>query len=57
MKGLRDREIKRLFTGGRKIKELALMFGVSQRTIQRALKESATQPHRDRVENGAAGQR
>jgi hypothetical protein len=40
MKGLRDREINKLYSGGRKIKELALMFGVSQRTIQRALKEN-----------------
>ena len=40
MKGLRDREIKKLYSGGRKIKELALMFGLSQRTIQRALKEN-----------------
>jgi hypothetical protein len=39
-KGLRNREISRLFSGGRKVKELALMFGLSQRTIQRALKES-----------------
>jgi transposase-like protein len=40
MKGLRNREITRLFGEGRSIRELALMFGVSQRTIQRALKES-----------------
>lgn len=45
MKGLRNREINRLYSGGRKIKELALMFGVSQRTIQRALKENSR--HRD----------
>jgi len=40
-KKLRDQEIARLFTGGeRGVKELALMFGVSQRTVQRALKNS-----------------
>jgi hypothetical protein len=41
LKKLRDREIAGLFTGeGRGIKELAAMFGVSQRTVQRALKNS-----------------
>ena len=41
LKRLRAREIKRLFTTeGKEIKELALMFGVSQRTIQRALKRA-----------------
>ena len=39
MKGLRDKEMARLFsTEGKEIKELALIFGVSQRTVQRALK-------------------
>ena len=39
LKGLRAREMVRLFTAeGKGIKELALMFGVSQRTVQRALK-------------------
>jgi len=38
MKQTRDREIKRLYDGGKKVKELAAIFGVSQRTIQRALK-------------------
>ena len=38
-KGQRDREIARLFYGeGRGIKELTSMFGISQRTVQRALK-------------------
>ena len=38
-KRLRDQEIARLFhTEEKGIKELALMFGLSQRTIQRALK-------------------
>jgi len=38
LKDLRNREINRLFAGGWGVKELALMFGVSQRTIQRTLK-------------------
>jgi len=41
MKKLRDREVIRLFnTGGERVKELALMFGISQRTVQRALKKA-----------------
>ena len=37
-KRLRDKEITNLFTReGKEVKELALMFGVSQRTVQRAL--------------------
>jgi len=39
LKRLRDDEMVRLFTTtGKGIKELALSFGVSQRTVQRALK-------------------
>ncbi len=39
LKRLRAKEMARLFTNkGKGIKELALMFGVSQRTVQRALK-------------------
>jgi len=39
LKRLRAREMARLFTTeGKGIKELAAMFGVSQRTVQRALK-------------------
>ncbi len=39
LKGLRDKEMAKLFTaGGKGINELALIFGVSQRTVQRALK-------------------
>jgi len=38
LKRLRDKEMVRLFTtDGKGIKELALRFGVSQRTVQRAL--------------------
>jgi len=41
LKSLRDREIVRLASGeGKGIKELALRFGVSQRTVQRALKRT-----------------
>ena len=39
LKRLRAREMARLFTtDGKGIKELSKMFGVSQRTVQRALK-------------------
>jgi hypothetical protein len=37
LKELRNKEINKLFSAGWKVKELALLFGVSQRTIQRAL--------------------
>ncbi len=40
LKELRNREINRLFTGGWGVRELAGMFGVSQRTIQRALRST-----------------
>ena len=41
LKGLRDKEVLRLFTTqGKGEKELALMFGVSRRTIQRMLKRA-----------------
>lgn len=41
LKRLRDKEVLRLFTAqGKGAKELALMFGVSQRTIQRILKRA-----------------
>ncbi len=41
LKKLRAREMVRLFTTkGKGIKELALMFGVSQRTVQRALRNT-----------------
>jgi len=39
LKRLRAREMARLFTTeGKTVKELSLIFGVSQRTVQRALK-------------------
>jgi len=41
LKRLRAREMIRLFTnGGKEVKELAAMFGVSQRTVQRVLKRA-----------------
>jgi len=41
LRKLRDREIARLFNSECKgVKELALMFGVSQRTVQRALRNT-----------------
>lgn len=41
LKRHRNREIARLFTiEGKKISELAKAFGVSQRTVQRAIKEA-----------------
>ncbi len=41
LKGLRDKEVVGLFsTEGKGIKELALRFGVSQRTVQRILKRT-----------------
>ena len=36
-KKLRDKEIVRLFSKGRGIRELATRFGISRRTVQRAL--------------------
>lgn len=41
LKRLRDKKIVRLFTDeGKGVRELALMFGVSARTVQRALSNS-----------------
>ena len=41
LRGLRDEEVLRLFTTqGKGVKELALIFGVSRRTIQRILKRA-----------------
>lgn len=51
IKGLRDREILRLYTEGRGIKELAVMFDISQRTVQRALKRARNER---RFHTGAA---
>ena len=41
LRTLRDEAVLRLFTThGKKVKDLALMFGVSRRTIQRILKRA-----------------
>jgi hypothetical protein len=41
LKSLRDSEVLKLFTDkGKRVKELAAMFDVSQRTIQRILKRA-----------------
>jgi transposase len=37
LKKARDRKIRKLYGTGKKVRELAELFGVSQRTIQRAL--------------------
>ena len=39
LKKMRNRKVMRLFNRGKDTKELARKFGVSRRTIQRALKE------------------
>ncbi len=45
LKRQRDKQIVRLFTtDGKRVKELALMFGLSQRTVQRALKNPLPTP-------------
>lgn len=45
LKRQRDRQIVKLFTTeGKGVKELALMFGISQRTVQRALKNPLPAP-------------
>lgn len=38
LKELRSREINRLFEAGRRVRELAVMFDVSDRTVQRAVR-------------------
>jgi len=40
IKELQNTEIIRLYTQGKELEELATMFGISQRTVQRALKRS-----------------
>ena len=52
LKRLRAREMARLFsTKGKGVNELALMFGVSQRTVQRALKVALGDLARRRISN------
>ena len=51
LKTMRDREIIRQFTKeGKEIKELALMFGVSTRTVQRALGKTLVKGERSKNE-------
>ena len=58
LKGLRDREIARLFTAeGKRIKELASMFGLSQRTVQRTLKNYSSAPSKRKTNNKGRGAR
>ena len=57
-KKLRDREIARLFSGGDKgVKELAQIFGLSQRSIQRALKNSISASNMAKAGSSAKGKR
>lgn len=44
LKKQRDRELLRLFKKGKRVKELAKMFHISQRTVQRVLKKSISSP-------------
>ncbi len=56
LKTMRNREIVRLFTReGKEIKELALMFGVSTRTVQRALGKTMRKGDRSENEGIASG--
>lgn len=51
LKELRNRQIERMYRDGWKIKELAVMLGLSWRTIQRALKSNVDLFNlKDRVE-------
>ena len=51
LKALRDREMVRLAsTEGKGVRELAMMFNVSQRTVQRALKNSLRGKNKERGE-------
>jgi len=63
IKRLRAREMARLFNKeGKGIKELAIMFGVSRRTVQRALKAASDDTYsgvanRDEMESKPSGVR
>jgi hypothetical protein len=53
LKQLRNREIARLYgSGGWRVKEVASLFGLSQRTVQRALKGNKTASKGDGREGG-----
>ncbi|MGD9394545.1 MAG: helix-turn-helix domain-containing protein, partial [Dehalococcoidia bacterium] len=49
LKSLRDRELLKLHSQGKGVKELAEMFCVSQRTIQRILKRDRDNLKKSRV--------
>jgi hypothetical protein len=56
LKTLRDEAVLRLFTGqGKKVKDLALMFGVSRRTIQRVLKRAKESAPKIKISRGDDG--
>ena len=58
LKTLRDEAVSRLYTDqGKTVKELAMMFGVSRRTIQRILKQakSISTPKIKMPQGGADG--
>ncbi len=51
LKGQRDGQIVKLFsTNSKGVKELAVMFGISERTVQRALKRTLSRPEAGREE-------
>ena len=53
IKRLRAREMARLFNAeGKGIKELAIIFGVSRRTVQRALKADSDDTYRGVINRG-----
>ena len=54
-KSLRNNDMVRLRREGRGVRELALIFGVSQRTVQRALKGSAEKEMQDSSCRGSGG--
>ena len=57
MKELRNREIDRLYSDGLSIRELAAKLGLSQRTIQRALKSALKDSSMKRNRNGMKAQK
>ena len=57
LKRARDKEIMRLFRSrGKSVKELAQIFGVSQRTIQRAIKQCVPSPLSHEMKECAANE-
>ena len=56
VKNLRNKEMVRLYTReGKGIKELALIFGISRRTVQRALKDSLLKSPRQLINSNTGG--